>query len=128
MMSKNVSEERIKILEMVEEGKIDASGAMELLSALERNQEEIVPKKNVKWLKVRVKTMENESKVNVNIPLALVDVGLKLAKTYDPKLKESGLDKIDIEEIMDAVKNGAEGKIVEVEDEENQTRVKVYVE
>ncbi|WP_424353978.1 SHOCT-like domain-containing protein [Methanobacterium sp. MBAC-LM] len=128
MMSKNVSEERIKILEMVEEGKIDASGAMELLSALERNQEEIVPKNDAKWLRVRVKTMENESKVNVNIPLALVDVGLKLAKTYDPKLKESGLDKIDIEEIMDAVKNGAEGKIVEVEDEENQTRVKVYVE
>ncbi|MCZ3366379.1 MULTISPECIES: SHOCT-like domain-containing protein [Methanobacterium] len=128
MMSKNVSEERIKILEMVEEGTIDASEAMELLSALERNQEEIVPKKNAKWLKVRVKTMENESKVNVNIPLALVDVGLKLAKTYDPKLKESGLDKIDIEEIMEAVKNGAEGKIVEVEDEENQTRVKVYVE
>ncbi len=127
-MSKNVSEERIKILEMVEEGKIDASGAMELLSALERNQEEIVPKNDAKWLRVRVKTMENESKVNVNIPLALVDVGLKLAKTYDPKLKESGLDKIDIEEIMDAVKNGAEGKIVEVEDEENQTRVKVYVE
>ena len=128
MMSKNVSEERIKILEMVEEGRIDASEAMELLSALERNQEEIVPKKNAKWLKVRVNTMENESKVNVNIPLALVDVGLKLAKTYDPKLKESGLDKIDIEEIMEAVKNGAEGKIVEVEDEENQTRVKVYVE
>ena len=128
MMSKNVSEERIKILEMVEEGKIDASEAMELLSALERNQEEIVPKKNAKWLKVRVKTMENESKVNVNIPLALVDVGLKLAKTYDPKLKESGLDKIDIEEIMEAVKNGAEGKIVEVEDEENQTWVNVYVE
>ena len=127
-MSKNVSEERIKILEMVEEGKIDASEAMELLSALERNQEEIVPKKNAKWLKVRVKTMENESKVNVNIPLALVDVGLKLAKTYDPKLKESGLDKIDIEEIMEAVKNGAEGKIVEVEDEENQTWVNVYVE
>lgn len=127
-MSKNVSEERIKILEMVEEGKIDASEAMELLSALERNQEEIVPKNDAKWLRVRVKTMENESKVNVNIPLALVDVGLKLAKTYDPKLKESGLDKIDIEEIMEAVKNGAEGKIVEVEDEENQTRVKVYVE
>ncbi|WP_245837575.1 MULTISPECIES: SHOCT-like domain-containing protein [Methanobacterium] len=129
MMSKNISEERIKILEMVEDGNIDASEAMELLSALERNsEEEIVPKKDVKWLKVRVSTMENESKVNVNIPLALVDVGLKLAKTYDPKLKESGLDKIDIEEIMEAVKNGAEGKIVDVEDEENQTRVKVYVE
>ena len=127
-MSKNVSEERIQILEMVEDGKINASEAMELLNALEKNQEDIVPKKESKWLKVRVKTMEDETKVNINIPIALVDVGLKLAKTYDPKLKESGLDKINIDEIVEAVKNGAEGKIVDVEDEENQTKVKVYVE
>jgi hypothetical protein len=127
-MSKNVSDERIKILEMVEEGKINTAEAMELLNALERNQEDIVPKKEAKWLKVRVKTMEDETKVNVNIPIALVDVGLKLAKTYDPKLKESGLDKINIDEILDAVKNGAEGKIVDVEDVENQTKVLVYVE
>ncbi len=127
-MSKNVSEERIQILEMVEEGKINASEAMELLNALEKNQEDIIPKKEAKWLKVRVKTMEDETKVNINIPIALVDVGLKLAKTYDPKLKESGLDKINIDEIIEAVKNGAEGKIVDVEDEENQTKVKVYVE
>jgi hypothetical protein len=55
-------------------------------------------------------------------------VGLKLAKAYDPKLKDSGIDQIDIEEVIDAVKNGAEGKIVDVEDEENQTKVRVYVE
>lgn len=127
-MSKNVSEERMQILEMVEDGKINAAEAMELLAALERNEQEIIPKKDVKWLKVRVKTMEDQPKVTVNIPISLVDVGLKLAKTYDPKLKESGLEKLNIEEILEAVKNGAEGKIVDVIDEENQTKVKVYVE
>lgn len=127
-MSNNVSEERLQILEMVEDGKINASEAMELLAALERNRQEITPKKDVKWLKVRVKTMEDQPKVTVNIPISLVNVGLKLAKTYDPKLKESGLEKINIDEILEAVKNGAEGKIVDVIDEENQTKVKVYVE
>lgn len=127
-MSNNVSEERLQILEMVEDGKINASEAMELLAALERNSQEIIPKKDVKWLKVRVKTMEDQPKVTVNIPISLVNVGLKLAKTYDPKLKESGLEKINIDEILEAVKNGAEGKIVDVIDEENQTKVKVYVE
>lgn len=127
-MSNNVSEERLQILEMVEDGKINASEAMELLAALERNRQEIIPKKDVKWLKVRVKTMEDQPKVTVNIPISLVNVGLKLAKTYDPKLKESGLEKINIDEILEAVKNGAEGKIVDVIDEENQTKVKVYVE
>lgn len=128
MMSKNVSEERMQILEMVEEGKINASEALELLDALERNQQEIIPKNDAKWLKVRVRNMDDTPKVNVNIPLSLVDVGLKLAKAYDPKLKDSGIDQIDIEEVIDAVKNGAEGKIVDVEDEENQTKVRVYVE
>ena len=128
MMSKNVSEERMQILEMVEEGKINASEALELLDALERNQQEIMPKNGAKWLKVRVRNMDDTPKVNVNIPLSLVDVGLKLAKAYDPKLKDSGIDQIDIEEVIDAVKNGAEGKIVDVEDEENQTKVRVYVE
>jgi hypothetical protein len=127
-MSKNVSEERMQILEMVEEGKINTKDAMELLNALETNQEAITPKKDAKWLKIRVRTMDDNPKVNVNIPLSLVDVGLKLAKKFDPKLEDSGLDQIDLDEIIEAVKNGAEGQIVDVEDEENQTKVKVYVE
>ena len=127
-MSKNVSKERMQILEMVEDGKITAAEAMELFSALERNDQEIVPKTDAKWLKVRVYTLDDQPKVNVNIPISLVDVGLKLAKKYDPKLKDSGLDNIDLDEILDAIKNGAEGKIVDVIDEEEQTKIKVYVE
>lgn len=127
-MSKNISEERMKILEMVEEGKLNTSEAMELLDALEGDEIEIKPKTDAKWLKIRVKTMDDNPKVNVNMPLSLVDVGLKLAKKFDPKLEQSGLDQIDLDEIIEAVKNGAEGKIVDVEDEENQTRVKIYVE
>lgn len=127
-MSKNVSEEKIQILEMVEDGKITAAEGTELLAALESNEEEIVPRKDVKWLKVRVYTLDDQPKVNVNIPISLVDVGLKLAKKYDPKFKDSGLDNIDLDEILDAIKNGAEGKIVDIIDDEEQTKIKVYVE
>ena len=126
-MSKNVSEEKMQILNMVEDKKITVEEATELLATLDKD-EEIIPRKDVKWLKVRVYTLDDQPKVNVNIPISLVDVGLKLAKKYDPKLKESGLDKIDLDEILDAVKNGAEGKLVDVIDEEEQTKVKVYVE
>ncbi|AIS31074.1 MULTISPECIES: hypothetical protein [Methanobacterium] len=126
-MSKNVSEEKMQILKMVEDKKITVEEATELLATLDKD-EEIIPRKDVKWLKVRVYTLDDQPKVNVNIPISLVDVGLKLAKKYDPKLKESGLDKIDLDEILDAVKNGAEGKLVDVIDEEEQTKVKVYVE
>ena len=127
-MPKNVSDEKMQILKMVEESKINAQEAMELMSALEGNQDNIKPKNDAKWLKVRIKTKDDKDKVNVNIPISLVDVGLRLATAYAPDLKKSGFDKIDVESIIEAVQNGAEGKIVDVEDEENQTKVKVYVE
>jgi len=113
-MSKDVSEERMKILEMVEEGKLSTAEAMELLDALEGNEEVAVPQKKAKWLKVRVTDMNGKPKVNVNIPMAFVAVGYNLAKKFDKDLKDSGLDDIDFKEIVEAVKNGAEGKIVDV--------------
>lgn len=124
----DIAQEKMQILEMVEEGKISVEEGTELLSALEGKQETIKPKKDVKWLKIRVYTMDDKPKVNVNVPISLVEVGLKLAKKYDPKLKDSGLENIDIDKILSAVKNGAEGKIVDVIDEESQTKVKIYVE
>ncbi|MGI6776899.1 MAG: SHOCT-like domain-containing protein [Acetivibrionales bacterium] len=127
-MSNNFSEEKMQILKMISEGKVNAEEGMELLSALERDKSGVLPKKSAKWLKVRVKTMEDKTKVKVNIPISLVDIGLKLGIAYAPQLKESGLDQLDLKEIVDAVKNGAEGKIVDVEDEETQTKVEVYVE
>jgi len=128
MMSKNVSEERMKILEMVEQGKLSTAEAMELLDALEVNEEVITSQKKAKWLKVRVTNMDGKPKVNVNIPMAFVAVGYNLAKKFDKDLKNSGLDDIDFKEIVEAVKNGAEGKIVDVVDEEKQEKVEVYVE
>ena len=129
-MMKNIAEERMQILKMIEEGKVSAAEGLELMNALEQsaNVEALVSKKPAKWLKVRVKTMEDKTKVRVNIPISLVDVGLKLGAAYAPQLKESGLDKIDMNEIIEAVKSGAEGKIVDIEDEDSQTKVEVYVE
>ncbi len=127
-MSKDVSEERMQILKMVEEGRVTTEEGLELLNSLERQQDAIAVKKEAKWLKVRVKSDDNKTKVNVNIPVSLVDLGLKIGTAYAPELKKSGLDQINIKEIIEAVKNGAEGKIVEVEDEKTNTRVEVFVE
>jgi DUF4097 and DUF4098 domain-containing protein YvlB len=127
---KNITEERMQILKMIEQGKITATEGLELMNALEQDTEEVslTTSKKTKWIKIRVTTMEGRSKAKVNIPLSLVDIGLKLGAAYSPQLKESGLKNIDFKEIMEAVKNGAEGKILDVEDEENQEKVEIYVE
>lgn len=110
-MMKNISEERMQILKMIEEGKLSAAEAMDLMNALEKDaaDEELAPKKPAKWLKIRVKTMEDKTKVKLNIPISLVDVGLRLGAAYVTELKEAGLDQIDMKEVIEAVKNNRKG-------------------
>lgn len=48
IMSKNVSEEKMQILKMVEDKKITVEEATELLATLDKD-EEIIPRKDVKW-------------------------------------------------------------------------------
>ena len=125
VMPANNTEERMQILRMIEEGKVTSDEGLQLLDALENKK---TGTEKVKWLRVKVKSQGDKTKANINIPVSLVDVGLKIGMGFVPELKNSGLNEMDIQEILQAIKNGAEGKIVEVEDEENNTTVEVYVE
>ncbi len=121
--------EKIKILKMVEEGKITAEEGIKLLEAIETKKEEIKSiekSRSAKWLRVKVYDPEDNVKANVNIPLALVETGLKIGRAYDKDLNDS-LKDVDFKEIVNSVKNGAEGKIVDVESEKGD-KVEVYVE
>ncbi len=125
----SLKEEKMQILRMVEEGKITSAEAMELIEALGKQEPEGLVKSGApKWLKVRVMDEKDNVKVKVNIPLRLVDIGLKLGSAFSPELRDAGLKQEDIEEILEAVKTGAEGKIVDVVDEESNTKVEVFVE
>ncbi|MFP4661476.1 MAG: SHOCT-like domain-containing protein [Halanaerobiales bacterium] len=129
----SVNEEKMQILKMIEEGKINSTEGLELLEAIEnKNDSSIISHSNkittAKWLRVRVKAEDDKTKVNVNIPISLVDVGLKIAKAYSPELNSEELKDIDFDEIIKAIKDGAEGKIVDIYDEESNTTVEVFVE
>ncbi len=120
-------EEKMQVLKMIEEGKVSPEEALELLTALEKKQDGAAggfPR----WLRVRVKEKGDKTRVKVNLPISLVQIGLKLGRSFVPELRNAGLEKEDIENIMRAIKDGAEGKIVEVEDEDNDTTVEVFVE
>ena len=121
-----MSAETLKILKMVEEGKINAEEAQKLLAAVEdeTSGEVEVSGRKPKWFKVQVYEGGGKPKVNVKIPLTL----LKIAKRFiprDAKAKINDSD-IDLDEIFEAIQEGAVGKLVEVEDGED--RVYVYVE
>jgi hypothetical protein len=127
-------EERLAILKMIEEGKITAAEGMELMDALTKSSNEPVVTQNtastngLKMLRVRVREGHDKVKVNVNIPLTLVKVGLDIAKGIHVGEHQDMLNKIDMDEILRLIDEGASGKLVEVEDLESDTHVEVYVD
>ncbi len=119
-------EEKMQILKMVEEGKVSVEEGLNLLDALEE-KETVKPCKNVKWIKIKVYDPDDDTKVNVTLPISFVSLGLKLATKFSPDLKETGLDEKDFNEINAAIESGAVGKIVDIESEDGE-KVEIVIE
>ncbi|NLY73455.1 MAG: hypothetical protein GX079_07165, partial [Tissierellia bacterium] len=126
-----MNEEIKKILKMIEEGHITADEGQRLIEALgakitETNESSWdSTNKKAKFLKVRV-AEEGKDIVNISLPIGLVEVGLKLGTKIGKKHGDiEGLENIDFDEIIEAVRGGAQGKLVDVED--GDTKVEVFV-
>ncbi len=125
------SEERMRILNLLQEGKITAEEASRLLSALTQtsktgstNARPTASGRIPRQLRVRVTDMKTDrTKVNVTIPMGLVNMGLKMGARFVP----NDVD-VDIEEIKEAIATGQMGKLVDAEDHEGGERVEVWVE
>ncbi len=123
------AEERMQILRMIEEGKITAGEGAELLRALDKSDrrqqsEPLKGSSTPRWFRVRVTdTKSGRNKVNVNIPMGLVNVGIKMGAKFAPELEGS-----QYEEIMDAIRSGQQGKIMDIVDEEDGEHVEIFVE
>ena len=125
------AEERMQILKMLEEGKITAEEAAKLLSALEigAEKEEEPPRpgpegRKPRWLRIRVTDgATGKQKVNVNLPMGMANAAMKMKAKFAPEIKGLGAD-----ELFEAIKSGAHGKIIDVQDDENGERVEIFVE
>jgi len=114
--------ERAQVLRMVEAGKINAAEGARLLGAV--SQPANPSDWSGRWLRVRVTNLTTrQPEVSVNLPITWVTLGLQIGARYHPELAH-----IDMDEILEAIRSGAEGRIVEVEDEEKGKRIEVYVD
>jgi hypothetical protein len=120
------TEERLRILKMIEDKQITAEEGAKLLEALrvgaaaEARPETGRPR----WLRVRVTDRTSgKLKVNVNIPVGLIDVGLKMGARFAPEM--NGMD---LSAIQEAIRGGMQGRILEVEDDKDNERVEIFVE
>ena len=77
-----------------------------------------------KWFRVRVTDVATgRTKVNVNLPMTLVNVGLKMSARFAPELDHEQMNTI-----AEALKSGAMGKVVDVIDESDGEHVEVFIE
>lgn len=121
------NEERMKILKMIDEGKITAEEGAKLLATLSESRKparkpSLSPAAGgARWLKVRVTDMvTGKAKATVNLPLGLVDAGLNIASKYAPDVA--------FDELVESISAGAEGKIIDVYDEEDGEHVEIFIE
>lgn len=123
-----LNDERRKVLQMVEEGKISPEDGARLLAALGQGDEQdnadaptIQDSGNGgRHLRVRVSNvMTGKQKVSINIPLSLVEFGLRFVPENDS---------FDPETLRQAIRGSMTGRIVEVLDDEKGERVEIFVE
>ncbi|MBE0699710.1 MAG: hypothetical protein IH586_22520 [Anaerolineaceae bacterium] len=134
------TEERMKILQMLQEGRLSAESAAQLLQAVEEGpvstppapEKAVVPSQEgeggtaarPRWLRVRVTdTDTGRPRVNVRLPISLVNVGLKLGSQFAPEIEG-----VDFEELIHAANSGETGAFVDVYDEDDGEHVEVFLE
>ncbi|MCO6450518.1 MAG: hypothetical protein J5I90_06980 [Caldilineales bacterium] len=121
------SEERMRVLQMVADGTISASDGVSLLEAMNSRTQNEQPQyagSQARWFRVRVTDLRTgKDKVNINIPIGLVNVGLKMGARFVEEDQD-----IDFDALAAAVQAGQTGRILDVEDLEDNERVQIFVE
>ncbi len=113
-----MSQEKLKILEMIEQGTISPQEGSELLKAVEDTpSKDIAPKKEAfKMFKIRILSNDGD-KVNIQIPLEFAKIALKNKKgipKLNDKLNHMDVD-LDFDQIVDMIEAGTRGKIVDIQ-------------
>ncbi len=138
-------EERMKILQMVQEGKITPEDAAQLLEAINagsapsnassarRAGAPVDPMgsdfpqgtgRKPRFLRVRVTdTDTGRPRVNVRLPISMVSVGLKMGSKFAPQIEG-----MDANQLMQMIETGEIGPIVDVVDEDDGEHVEVFLE
>ena len=128
------SEERLKVLKMVQEGKITAEMGAELLKALDvtskktdaedRASISFPGKSGGRFFRVRVTdTDTGRARVNIRLPLGMVNAGLRMGMRFSPEV-----DGVDAARLAEALASGETGKIIDVYDDDDGEHVEVFIE
>jgi hypothetical protein len=126
------NDERMKVMKLVQDGKITPEEGDELITLLEGRPAAPKPAvetqrssgQKARWMKIRLSNVDTgKLKGNIRVPIGLVNAGMKIGARFSPELQD-----MDLTELMDAIKEGETGLFVDVTDDDNRERVEVFLE
>jgi hypothetical protein len=129
------TEERMRILMMIQEGKISAAEGARLIEALEEVQGKPKPPspssvpgvpggRKPRYLRVLITdTDSGKARVNVRLPVSLINSGVRMGARFAPEIE--GLNMEDLNAWMNS---GEVGQIVDIFDEEDGEHIEVFLE
>ena len=128
------TEERMRILMMIQEGKISAAEGAKLIEALDDLGEPTPPQprstpsftsgKKPRYLRVLITdTDSGKARVNVRLPVSLINSGIRMGARFAPEIE--GLDTEDLNAWLNS---GEVGQIVDIFDEDDGEHVEVFLE
>jgi hypothetical protein len=122
-----LSEERLRILRMVQTGAITAEEGAGLLAGMQEQpvpQGQTEPGGKARWLHACVTDLvTGRLKVDVRLPVGLVDIGIKMGAQFLP-----GASDVTSENLLKSIREGQVGKVADVEDTDNDERVEIFIE
>lgn len=117
------SDERDRILQLVEGGQLSADEAARLLDAMAASRRTSEHARS-RLVRVRVTDLQTgRQKASVRIPVGLVNVGLRLGARLAPQFSDSALATL-----LRSIEDGASGRLLEWQDLEEGERVELFVE
>ena len=120
--------ERLRVLEMIQEGQITAAEGASLLDALDASQHAGTTPSAGRSVRITVSDLASgQVRASVSVPFTLVDVlaraGTRLSKFWSPHLGD-----LDIAAVLEAARTGIPGKVADVADQDSGKRWEIFVE
>jgi len=112
----------------VEELKAERPAKPEPFRGITITEDDVVAQKDgqqPRWLKIRVRELTTgRNRVSVTLPIGLVSFGLGIARRFGADFDDDQR----VDEIWHLIKEGQRGMLIDVEDEEDNEQVQIYLD
>ena len=122
--------DRMKVLKMIEEGKITAEEGAKLLTVSSGGRHAQISSSSGRgngagrWLRIHVTDVTTgQSRASVQIPVGLVDAGVKIGAQFIPDVEG-----VHVTKVLEAIRSGKTGKIIDMVDEKENEHIEIFVE